>query len=177
MSGFHYIFQYSVWIFLIFLGIVSEHRLSFSASCSTFIIFSSIVSEFSSSSSTSCPSIAFLFRHCVRLSLSFPTSCSDFPHLPQHRVRASLIFFGIVSSICHYLLWHRVQIFLIFLDILSEHRLSFLTSSRLSLSFLASCPDFPHLPRHRVRASLIFFGIMFGFLLSSLALFLDHSSS
>ena len=35
--------------------------------------------------------------------------------------------------------------------------------AQILLSFSASCPDFPHLPRHRVRASLIFFGIASSF--------------
>ena len=76
-SGFHYLFRHCAQIFLIFLGIVSKHHLSFPASSLDFIIFSDIVSEFSSSSSASCPSIAYLF---------------------QHRVRHSPIFIGIVSG-------------------------------------------------------------------------------
>ena len=61
-------------------------------------------------------------------------------------------FSGIMPGFDPFLLFrvlrHRVRIFLIFLNIVSEHRLSFPTS----------CPDFPHLPRHHVRALLIFSG-------------------
>ena len=130
--GFYYIFRHCVWIFL---GIVSEHRLSFSASLLTFIIFFNIVPGFSSSSLTSCLCIAYLFWHRVRI----------FPHLPWHCVRASLIFFDIASGFLlsssascpsiAYLFRHRIQ---------------------LSLSFSASCLNIAYLFRHRVQASLIF---------------------
>ena len=82
---FHYLFWHRVRIFLIFLGIMSKHRLSSSASSPAFIIFSGIVFEFSSSSSASCPNIAYLFRHHIRLS---PISTGI--------VSGSLIFPGIV---------------------------------------------------------------------------------
>ena len=176
------------------------------------------MSVFSSSSSASCPSIAYLFWHRVQLLLSSLASWPDFPHLPRHRLQASLIFFGIVSGF-HYLFWdcldfphlpwHRVRasliffgiasgFFLAFLNIVSEHCLSFqhriLLSlyfpascmsiaylfrhrARISLSLPASCPDFPQLPQHRVRTLLIFFGIASDCLLSSMALCLYHSPS
>ena len=47
----------------------------------------------------------------------------------------------------------------------------------ISLSFPTSCPDFPHLPRHHDRVSLIFSDITSGFLLSFSASCPDHSSS
>ena len=119
VPGFYYLFQHHVRIFPIFLGIVSEYRLSFSASCL---------------------SITYLFSE----------SCMDFPHLPRHRVQASLIFFGIASGF-HYLFRHRVWIFLIFLDIVCKHR----------LSFSASHLDFAYLFWHRVQIFLIFLGIVF----------------
>ena len=62
-SNFPYLPQHCVRASLIFFGIVSEHLLSFPASCPTFIIFFGIVTGFSSSSSASCSSIAYLFRH------------------------------------------------------------------------------------------------------------------
>ena len=85
VPGLQYLFRHCDRIFLIFLSIVFEHRLSFSASCPTFIIFSGIVTGFSSSSLASCPSIAYLFRHRVRLSPIFTGIVSG-----------SLIFLGIV---------------------------------------------------------------------------------
>ena len=86
---------------------------------------------------------------------SFPASCSDFPHLPRYHFRASLILFGIASSF-HYLFQHRVRIFLIFLDIVSEHR----------LSFSASCSVFAYIFWNRVRIFLIFLSIVSEHLLS-----------
>ena len=83
-SNFRYLFRHRDRIFLIFLGIMSEHRLSFLASCPTFIIFFGIVTLFSSSSA-SCPSIAYLFRHLIRISPIFTGIVSG-----------SLIFLGIV---------------------------------------------------------------------------------
>ena len=111
------------------------------------------------------PFVLFLVLwHHARILLSFSASYLDSPHLPQHHVRASLIFFVIVSGFSSssstscpsiaYLFRHRDLIFLIFLGIVSEHR----------LSFLALHPDFSylhwhwvqitHLPRHRVWVSL-----------------------
>ena len=175
--GFYYLFRHCVWIFLVILSIVSEHRLSFSASRLTFIIFFSIVPGFSSSSLTSCLSIGYYFWHRVRI----------FSHLPWHCVRASLIFFDIASgfllsssascpSIAYlfrhriqltlsflasclniaYLFWHRVQISISFSASCASIAYLFHHQAQFSLSFMAPCSDFPHLPRHRVRASLIF---------------------
>ena len=48
---------------------------------------------------------------------------------------------------------------------MSKHSLSFSASRPPLLSFSALFPDFPHLPWHRVRASLIFFGIASNFFL------------
>ena len=62
-SNFPHLPQHCVRASLIIFGIVSEHLLSFPASCPTFIIFFSIAIGFSSSSSASCSSIAYLFRH------------------------------------------------------------------------------------------------------------------
>ena len=141
-SVFHYHFQHCVQIFLIFLCIVSKHRLSFSASRPAFIIFFGIVSRFSSSSSASCPSIASFLALRQPFSSSSLASCLSFAYL-----------FGIASSF-HYFFRHRVWIFLIFLGIMSEHR----------LPFSALCPDFSYLHWHSVRI-LIFPGIVLGFLL------------
>ena len=152
--------------FLIFLGIVSEHRLSFSASH---------------------PAFFYLPRHRVRASLIFfgiasdfllssLASCSSNANLFWYRFRLSLIFLSIVSE-------HRLSFlalrptFIIFSSIVSEHRLSFSASSPTFIIFSGIFPNFPHLPRHRVQASLIFFGIASGFLLSLLALRPNHSSS
>ena len=85
---FYYLFWHRIRISLIFLNIVSEHRLSFSASC---------------------PSISYLFRHRVRLSLSFLALSPGFPHLPRHHVPASLIFSGINPAFS-YLHWHCFRI-------------------------------------------------------------------
>ena len=124
------------------------------------------MSGFSSSSSASCPSIAYLFWHRVRLSLYFQASCPSIAYLFQHCVRILLIYSSIVSGFSSSSLASCPNIAYLF-----QRRV------QLSLSFPASCQDFPHLPRHRVRASLIFFGIASCFLVSSLALCLDHSSS
>ena len=59
-------------------------------------------------------------------------------------------FFGIVPGFDPFLLFQILQ-----------HR------ARILLSFSTSCSDFPHLPRHRVRASLIFFGTVSEFSSSS----------
>ena len=122
---------------------MSEHRLYFSVSRPSFIIFSGIVSGFSSSFSTSCSSIAYLFRHCVRL---------------------SPIFIGIVSG------------FSSSSSIVCEHRLSFPASSptfiifsgtvsEFSSSSSASYPRIAYLFRHCVRLSPIFIGIVSGSLI------------
>ena len=82
---FHYLFRHRDLIFFIFLSIVSEHRLSFPASCLTFIIFSvfliflGIVSKHCLSFSTSRPYFSYLHWHCVRIT-----------HLPRHRAWVSL---------------------------------------------------------------------------------------
>ena len=126
MFSFHYLFRHCVQIILIFLGIVSEHRLSFSASCLAF---------------------SYLPRHCVRALLIFFGIASGFHYLFQHRVQASLIYFGIEPGF-HYLFRHYVRIFLIVLGIMSEHHLSFLASHQ-DFSYLHwHCVRITHLPRH-----------------------------
>ena len=127
MLGFYYLFRHCVRIFLIFLGIVSKHRLYFSALHSAFIIFSGIVFEISSSSSASCSKFPHLPQHCVRASLIFSgivsrfsssssTSCLSISYLFRHRVRHSLSF----STLCIDFPRHRVRASLIFFDIASE---------------------------------------------------------
>ena len=77
--------------FIIFSGIVSEHRLSFQALCPTFIIFFDIVTGFSSSSSASCLSIAYLFRHRIQLSPIFSGIVSKSLIFPNIVLRSLLV--------------------------------------------------------------------------------------
>ena len=102
-----YLFWNRVWLSPIFLGIVSEHRLSFSASHSAFIIFFGIAFGFH-----------YLFRHCVRLSsiflgivyeqhLSFLTSHPTFIFFSSIVSEHRLSFSGIEPGF-YYLFRHRV---------------------------------------------------------------------
>ena len=94
---------------------------------------------FVSGSPVTCPDLAHLLWHCARISLSFQALCPDF-HIFIGIMSGSLILPGIVLGFC-YLFKNRVWI-----PLLLRHR------ARSSLSFPASCLDFP-----------IFTGIVFGF--------------
>ena len=109
MPEFYYHFRHRVWIFLIFLSIVSEHRLSFLASCPSIsylfqhrvrivLIFLGIVSEHRLSFPASCPTFIIFAAIVTGFSSSSSASCLSISYLFRHLVQLSPIFTSIVSG-------------------------------------------------------------------------------